>query len=97
MVIVGAGVVIVAIAALGVQAVRGNRTVSVQRDAHTIHDAALDDAFYNCIDVQAHSLVSPDEPVLLVANLGDLVTLLADGNGAFAKAVGLEMGDDRRP
>jgi hypothetical protein len=75
-VIVGAGVVIVAIAALGVQAVRGNRTVSVQRDAHTIHDAALDDAFYNCIDVQAHSLVSPDEPVLLVANLGDLVTLL---------------------
>jgi hypothetical protein len=73
---VAAGVAVVAIAGLGVQAVRGNRTVGVQRGAVTIHDAAVDDAFYNCIDVQARSLVSPGEPVALVADLGDLVTLI---------------------
>lgn len=81
-VIVGAGVVIVAIAALGVQAVRGNRTVSVQRDAHTIHDAALDDAFYHCIDVQTRSLISPGEPILFRDDLADLVTLLK-GDGSW--------------
>lgn len=76
MVIVGLGVAIVAIAALGVQAVRGNRTVGVQRDARTIHNAALDDAFYNCIDVQTRSLISPGEPVGLRDDLADLVTLI---------------------
>lgn len=77
--LVGSGIVLVALAGLTVQAARGNRTVSVQRDAHTIHDAALDNAFYHCIDVQAHSLVSPGEPVSLptaLSDLGDVVTLL---------------------
>lgn len=65
-----------AVVGLGVQAVRGNRTVGVQRDAHTVHAAALDDAFYHCIDVQTRSLISPGEPVALRDDLGDLVTLL---------------------
>ena len=80
-VIVGTGVIILALTGLTVQAFRGDRTVSVQRDAHTIHDAALDNAFYNCIDVQAHSLAKTGEPVSLTAppdlsGLGDVVTLL---------------------
>jgi len=66
----------VGIAGLTVQAVRGNRVVSVQRTARTVHDAALDDAYYQCIDIQTHSLVSPSEPVVFDASLGDLVTLL---------------------
>jgi hypothetical protein len=75
----GLAVVAVALVGLGVQAVRGNRTVNVQRTALTIHHAALDDAFYHCIDVQAHSLVTPSEPILFsdnVANLADLVTMI---------------------
>jgi hypothetical protein len=74
--VIGVLVVAVAVAGLAAQAVRGNRTVSVQRDARTTHDAALDDAFYHCIAVQAHSLVSPGQPVLLVDDLADLITLL---------------------
>lgn len=70
------GAVVVAVLGMSVQAVRGNRTVSVQRSALTIHDAALDDAFYHCIDVQTRSLIAPGEPVLLRDDLGDLVTLL---------------------
>lgn len=75
------GAVVVAVLGMSVQAVRGNRTVSVQRSALTIHDAALDDAFYHCIDVQTRSLIAPGEPVLFtavtnVSGLSDLVTLL---------------------
>jgi hypothetical protein len=68
--------VIVAMAGLAVQAVRGNRTVSVQRHAVTIRQASLDDAFYHCIDVQARSLVTPREPVVVMGSLGDIVTLI---------------------
>jgi hypothetical protein len=73
---VGLGVLAVALAGLGVQAIRGNRTVGVQRQAITIHNATLDDSFYRCIDVQAHSLVSPSQPVVITGNLGDVVTLI---------------------
>jgi hypothetical protein len=77
MIIIGAGVVIVGLAGLGVQAVRGNNTVSSQRHAGIMHDAAVDNAFYRCLDVQTRSLVSPGEPVWLVAgSFGDLVTLI---------------------
>ncbi len=69
-------VLLVTLVATSVQAVRGNRTVGVQRDAHTIHDAGLDDAFYHCIDVQTRSLVSPGEPVVFDDDLADLVTLV---------------------
>jgi hypothetical protein len=75
-VIVGSALVIVALVGLGVQAVRGNRTVSVQRQAVTIHNAKLDDAFYRCIDIQARSLVSPGEPIVVTGSLGDIVTLI---------------------
>lgn len=73
---VSLGAVVVAVLGLSVQAVRGNRKVSVQRSALTIHDAALDDAFYNCIDVQTRSLIAPAETVQLRDDLGDLVTLI---------------------
>jgi hypothetical protein len=73
---VSLGVLVVALVGLGVQAIRGNRTVGVQRQAVTIHNAMLDDSFYRCIDVQARSLVSPSQPVVITGNLGDVVTLI---------------------
>jgi hypothetical protein len=70
-------VVAVALVALVGQAVRGNRTVGVQLAAHAVHDARVDDAFYRCIDVQAHSLVPPGRTVTLSTdNLADLVTMV---------------------
>ncbi len=73
---IGAVVAVVAVVALTGQAVRGDRTVGVQLQNHTVHDAELDDAFYRCLDVQARSLVSPGEPVELVDDLADMITLL---------------------
>ena len=55
----------VALVGLAGQAVRGNRTVSVQLAARAVHDASVDDAFYRCIDIQAHSLVRPGQTVTL--------------------------------
>jgi len=69
-------VVVVTTVAMGAQAVRGNRTVAVQRDASTARDAALDNAFYHCLDVQTRSLISPGEPVVFDDNLSDLVTMI---------------------
>jgi hypothetical protein len=69
-------VLLVGLVALGVQAVRGNRTVAVQRSAVTVHDAALDDAFYRCLDVQTRSLIAPGEPVIFDDNLGDVITMI---------------------
>ncbi len=86
---VGAGVLglvvcLVVLAALVVQAGRGNAVVAVQQQATTKHDAALDDAFYRCLDIQARSLVSPGEPVYFEAdNLSDWVTL-TKGIGSWA-------------
>lgn len=79
--VVGAGVLgllicLVVLAALVVQAGRGNVVVAVQLRPTTKHDAALDDAFYRCLDIQARSLVSPGEPVYFGADsLADWVTL----------------------
>jgi hypothetical protein len=70
-------VVLVALVTLVGQAVRGNRTVGVQLAAHAVHDARLDDAFYRCLDIQAHSLVAPGRTVTLSTdNLADLVTMV---------------------
>jgi hypothetical protein len=69
-------VALVAVVALTGQAVRGNRTVGVQRTAVVERDAALDDAFYHCLDVQARSLVRPGEPLELRDDLAHLVTLI---------------------
>lgn len=73
---IGLLVVLTVVASMGVQAVRGNRTVGVQRDERTMHATALDNAFYHCIDVQVRSLVRPGQPVDLRGGLYDLVTLL---------------------
>jgi hypothetical protein len=73
---VGLAVLVVAVVGLAGQAIRGNQTVGVQREAITIHNATLDDAFYRCIDVQARSLVAPSQPVVITGNLGDVVTLI---------------------
>lgn len=63
--IAGLVVAAVALSGLAVQGYRGNRTVDVQRSVSTIHSAQLDDAFYHCLDVQTHSLVSPGQPVII--------------------------------
>jgi hypothetical protein len=73
---VSIAIVVVAGLGLGVQAVRGNRIVNVQRESLTVHNAAVDNAFYRCIDTQTRSLITPGEPVALPADLGDLVTMI---------------------
>jgi hypothetical protein len=75
-VVVGIIVAVVAVVAMTGQAVRGNRTVGVQRTAVVERDAALDDAFYHCLDVQARGLIRPGEPVELRDDLAHLVTLI---------------------
>ena len=70
-------VVGVALVALVGQAARGTQTVDVQLRSRAVHDAALDDAFYACLDTQAHSLVRPDQTVTLGGgNLADVVTMI---------------------
>jgi hypothetical protein len=69
--------VAVALVALVGQAVRGNRTVDTQLSAHAVHDASVDNAFYACLDTQAHSLVHPGQTVTLGDDdLGDVVTMI---------------------
>jgi hypothetical protein len=81
--VAGALVAAVALVTLAGQAVRGNRTVDAQLAAGTVHDATLDDAFYACIDTQAHSLVHPGQTVTLSpGNLADVVTMIK-GFGAW--------------
>jgi hypothetical protein len=75
-VVAGLIIVAVALAGLGVQAVRGNRTVSAQRDPRNVRGAKLDNAYYRCLDVQTRSLVAPGEPVWLTDNFGNLITLV---------------------
>ena len=88
MTVVGCIVVAVALVALVGQAVRGNRTVGVQLQAGTVHDASVDDAFYRCIDIQAHSLVSPGRTVTLSThNLADVVTMIK-GFGSWVTVAG---------
>jgi hypothetical protein len=75
--VVGVVVLVVATAGMVVQAYRGNATAAVQLQPKTVSDAALDNAFYRCLDVQTRSLVSPGEPVVLApGNLADFITLL---------------------
>ena len=67
----------VALLALGGQAVRGDRVVGAQLAAHAVHDATVDDAFYRCLDIQAHSLVRPGQTVALrTDNLADVITMI---------------------
>jgi len=75
--LVGVVVGAVALVALGGQAVRGNRVVGAQLSARSVHDASVDDAFYQCLDTQAHSLVRPGQTVVLSTdNLADVITMI---------------------
>lgn len=70
-------VALVALTGLVGQAVRGDRTVDAQLAAPAVHDASVDDAYFRCIDVQAHSLVAPGRAVTLrTGNLVDVVDML---------------------
>lgn len=74
-----AGVVVVVAAGVGLvgQAARGAHTVNTQRQSPAERSASLNDAFFSCLDSQARSLVSPDQPVRLDAsNLSDFIILL---------------------
>jgi len=62
---------------LVIKAGHGEQTVQALRVGRPVFDASLDDAYYRCIDVQAHSLVSPGRPVLIEGpDFGAYVTLL---------------------
>jgi hypothetical protein len=76
-IVVSAAVAAVALVALAGQAVRGNRTVDAQLATGPVHNATVDDAFYACIDTQAHSLVRSGQTVALGGtNLADAVTMI---------------------
>ena len=75
--VVSAVVVAVALVALAGQAARGNRVVDTQLAAGAVRNAAVDDAFYACIDTQAHSVVRPGQTVTLSSgNLADVITMI---------------------
>jgi hypothetical protein len=94
--VAGVIVAVVAVAGLAGQAVRGNRTVAVQQAAVTVHDTSLQNAYYQCLDVQVHSLVSPNETVTLyLPSLSDLVTLLMSV-GSWVKVADPPMSADAR-
>ena len=62
---------------LGVQAADGARTVSDQRQPTTVRNAVIDDQYYQCLDTQARSLISSNQPIAIdTANLGDFISLL---------------------
>lgn len=62
---------------LGLQAVNGARTVNDQRQPTTVRNAVIDDTYYQCLDIQARSLIASNQPVTIdAANLGDFISLL---------------------
>ena len=76
-IVAGIVVAVAAIVGLGAQAVSGARTVNAQRQAATVRNATIDDAYYQCLDIQARSLISPNQSVAIdTANLGDFISLL---------------------
>ena len=73
---------VVAVALVG-QALRGSAVVDRQFATSTVRNASLDNAFYRCIDIQAHSLVRPGQRVTLsTSNLADVITLIK-GTGSW--------------
>ena len=62
---------------LGLQASDGAHTVSDQRQPTTVRNAVIDDEYYQCLDIQARSLISSKQPIAIDAgNLGDFISLL---------------------
>ncbi|HEX3459490.1 MAG TPA: hypothetical protein VHT49_01185, partial [Acidimicrobiales bacterium] len=52
-------------------------TVSAQRQPTTVRNATIDDAYYRCLDIQAHSLISTNQSVAIYTpNLADFISLL---------------------
>jgi hypothetical protein len=81
--LVSALVTVVALVSLFGQAVRSSRTVDAQLASRSVHDATVDDAFYACIDTQAHSLVGPGQSAALGGdNLADVISMIK-GFGAW--------------
>ena len=75
--VVAGAVVVTGAVTVAVKAVHGNETVTALRRPGPEAVARLDDAYYRCLDVQAHSLVAPGRPVLIEGpDLGSYVTLL---------------------
>ena len=84
---VSAVVATIALVALAGQAVRGSRTVDAQLVTRSVHDATVDDAFYDCIAVQARSLVGSGQTVTLGGgNLADVVSMIKGFGASVAVA-----------
>jgi hypothetical protein len=74
---IGLPLAALAMGALAVKAVHGGQTVQDQQSGAAAANARLDFAYYQCIDIQAHSVLSPGRPVLIaVPSFGDYFTLL---------------------
>jgi hypothetical protein len=74
-----AGIVVAAAAVvgLGAQVVSGAHTVNAQRQPTTVRNATIDDEYYQCLDIQARSLISPNQSVAIYTpNLVDFISLL---------------------
>ena len=81
--LVSALVATIALVALVGQAVRSSRTVDAQLVTRSVRDATVDNAFFDCIDVQARSLVGPGQSVTLGGdNLADVISMIK-GFGAW--------------
>lgn len=68
-----------ALGGLVVGAVHGDRSADALRSKGPLATANLDNAYYRCVDAQAHSLVTGDQPVHLaysVANFANYVALV---------------------
>lgn len=76
-IVAGIIVVVAAVVGLGAQAVSGARTVNAQRQPATVRNATIDDEYYQCLDIQARSLVSSNQSVAIYTpSLVDFLNLL---------------------
>ncbi|HWD53424.1 MAG TPA: hypothetical protein VG412_13565 [Acidimicrobiales bacterium] len=94
--VAGIIVAVAAVVGLGTQAVSGARTVNAQRQTTTVRNATIDDEYYQCLDIQARSLISSNQSVAIdTANLGDFISLLKS-IGSWATFAGTSSGADVR-
>ena len=74
---------VVAVALVG-QALRGSAVVDRQFATSTVRNASLDNAFYRCIDIQAHAIAAAAEPAQ-ARNVGRPVVVPLTGPGTRAR------------
>lgn len=75
--VAGIVVAVAAVVGLSAQAVSGAHTVSAQRQPTTVRNATIDDEYYQCLDIQARSLIAPNQSVAIYTpNLVDFINLL---------------------